>query len=158
MVACQCMPGGLVEFCAFMTPASDYRFLADTAATIVAGEALGAGLKAGDVIALTGGLGAGKTHFTMGLVRGLGGGEEVTSPTFTLVHEYFSGRLPVFHFDFYRIESEAEVTNIGWDEYLEAGGVCVVEWADRFPALMPAGTQWWALEVAGTGRALRRLQ
>jgi tRNA threonylcarbamoyladenosine biosynthesis protein TsaE len=147
-----------MEICVFMITESDNRFLADTAATIVAGEVLGAGLKAGDVIALTGGLGAGKTHFTMGLVRGVGGNDDVTSPTFTLVHEYTSGRFPVFHFDFYRLEIEAEVTNIGWDEYLEAGGVCVVEWADRFPALMPAGTQWWALEVSGTGRTLRRMR
>ena len=107
-------------------------------------------------VALTGGLGAGKTHFTKGLVRGLGGTEEVTSPTFTLVHEYSAGRLPVFHFDFYRIETERELTGIGWDEYLDAGGVCVVEWADRFPDLLPASAAWWSLEPEGPGRQLRR--
>lgn len=133
------------------------RFLADTEATLAAGAALAAELRAGDVIALTGGLGAGKTHFTKGLVRSLGGGDEVTSPTFTLVHEYRGGRLPVFHFDFYRMETPGEVTALGWDEYLDAGGVCVVEWADRFPALLPAGTQWWALEADGAGRRLRRI-
>lgn len=135
----------------------DPHFLPDAAATVAAGEALACALRAGDVVALTGGLGAGKTHFTKGLVRGLGGTEEVTSPTFTLVHEYRSGRLPVYHFDFYRMETANEVIGIGWDEYLEAGGICVVEWADRFPALLPEGTQWWGLEVEGDGRRLRRL-
>ena len=132
------------------------HFLADVAATIAAGESLGAELRAGDVVALTGGLGAGKTHFTKGLVRGLGSDEEVTSPTFTLVHEYRQGRVPVFHFDFYRMEKPAEVTGIGWDEYLDAGGVCVVEWADRFPALLPEHTQWWSLQEDRGGRRLRR--
>ena len=125
---------------------------------MAAGESLAADLKAGDVLALTGGLGAGKTHLTKGIVRGLGSDEEVTSPTFTLVHEYQGGRLPVFHFDFYRIDKESEVTALGWDEYLDAGGVCVVEWADRFPALLPAAAQWWALEAEGSGRRLRRGQ
>jgi tRNA threonylcarbamoyladenosine biosynthesis protein TsaE len=134
------------------------RFLPDTEATLTAGAELAAQLGPGDVVALTGGLGAGKTHFTMGLVRGLAGYEDVTSPTFTLVHEYRSGRLPVFHFDFYRMESAAEVTAIGWDEYLDSGGVCVVEWADRFPELLPADTQWWSLTTEGTGRSLRRLR
>ena len=130
--------------------------LPDTDATTAAGEALAADLHAGDVIALTGGLGAGKTHFTKGLVRGLGGVEEVTSPTFTLVHEYLTGRLPVFHFDFYRMEQPGEVTAIGWDEYLDARGVCIVEWADRFPGLLPPDAQWWSLVPDGTGRRLRQ--
>jgi tRNA threonylcarbamoyladenosine biosynthesis protein TsaE len=139
-----------------LTAESAPLFLPDAAATMSAGGTLGASLRAGDVIALTGGLGAGKTHFIMGLVRGLGSDDAVTSPTFTLVHEYLAGRLPVYHFDFYRMERESEVTGIGWDEYLEAGGVCVVEWADRFPALLPAGTQWWSLTVEGSGRLLKR--
>ena len=134
------------------------RFLPDTEATLGAGAELAATLRAGDVIALTGGLGAGKTHFTKGLVAGLGSGDDVTSPTFTLVHEYRGGRLPVFHFDFYRMETAAEVTGIGWDEYLEAGGICVIEWADRFPALLPAGTQWWNLTPEMSGRRLRRME
>src|SRR5204863_1432537 len=125
------------------------HFLPDASATIAAGAALAPELSPGAVVALTGGLGAGKTHFTKGIVQGLGGDEEVTSPTFTLVHEYRSGRLPLFHFDFYRMETAAEVTGIGWDEYLESGGVCVVEWADRFPGLLPEGTVWLALEPQG---------
>ena len=132
------------------------RFLTDAAVTVAAGEALAGELKSGGVVALTGGLGAGKTHLTKGIVRGLGSSEEVTSPTFTLVHEYHGGRLPVFHFDFYRLENESDAMTTGWDEYLDAGGVCVVEWADRFPALIPPDAQWWALEQEGTGRRLSR--
>jgi len=133
-------------------------YLPDADATVAAGAELGASLQAGDVVALTGGLGAGKTHLSRGIVQGMGAVEDVTSPTFTLVHEYRSGRLPVFHFDLYRMEREGEVTGIGWDEYLDAGGVCLVEWADRFPALLPAHAQWWSLELDGTGRRLRRVR
>jgi tRNA threonylcarbamoyladenosine biosynthesis protein TsaE len=134
------------------------QYLPDAAATIAAGAKLAAELQPGMVVALTGGLGAGKTHFTKGLVNGLGGLEEVTSPTFNLVHEYSSGRVPVFHFDFYRMDSAAEVVAIGWDEYLDSGGVCVVEWGDRFPDLLPDGTVWLALEPRGDGRVLRRAE
>ena len=87
----------------------------------------------GDCLALVGDLGAGKTHFTKGIVAGLGCDAAVTSPTFTLVHEYRGGRLPVFHFDFYRLESAAELLAIGWDDYLDEGGVAIVEWADNSP-------------------------
>ncbi len=98
-------------------------------------------VRAGSVIALIGGLGSGKTHWTKGLVAGLGSRAEVTSPTFALVHEYPGGRLPVFHLDFYRLESAREVVALGWDEYLEAGGVIVAEWADKFPELLPPETR-----------------
>lgn len=135
----------------------DALFLADTAATIAAGESLAADLRAGDAIALTGELGAGKTHLTKGIVRGLGCADEVTSPTFTLVHEYTGGRLPVFHMDLYRLESAEEVMAMGWDDLLDAGGVCIVEWANRFPNMLPAGAQWWNLSLENEGRRLRRL-
>ena len=119
--------------------------------TIAWGRALAASLEPGDVVALCGQLGAGKTHVVKGLLQGLGSEEEVTSPTFSLVHEYQHARLPVFHFDFYRMENETELLNIGWDEYLDEAGVVVVEWADMFPALLPSGTKWFRLEVLPEG-------
>lgn len=133
-------------------------YLPGAEATIAAGESFAAGLKPGDVVALTGGLGAGKTHFTKGIVRGLSCGAEVTSPTFSLVHEYRGGRLPVFHFDFYRMHSEAEIVALGWDDYLESGGVCIVEWPGLFPALLPPHTRWLCLEPDGEGRRLRNCE
>ena len=97
-------------------------------------EALGAKLaeklRGGEVIAYTGDLGAGKTAFTRGLARGLGITERVTSPTFTIVNEYDSGRLPLFHFDMYRLGSSDELYDIGWEDYLSRGGVCAVEWSE----------------------------
>ncbi len=103
-------------------------------------------LRPNDVVGLVGDLGAGKTHFVKGLLEGLGGTEEVTSPTFTLLHEYRSGRMPLYHFDFYRLALPVEIDEIGWHEYLEDGGVTVIEWADRFPELLPARTRWMRLE------------
>ena len=99
--------------------------------TETVGEALAATLSPGTVIAFTGDLGAGKTAFTRGLARGLGIGERVTSTTFTIVNEYEGGRLPLFHFDMYRLESSEELFDIGWDDYLRRGGVCAVEWSEK---------------------------
>jgi tRNA threonylcarbamoyladenosine biosynthesis protein TsaE len=107
---------------------------------------------AGAVIALVGGLGAGKTHWAKGFVQGIGSRAEVTSPTFGLVHEYTGGRLPVFHFDFYRLSSAAELLAIGWDEYLEQGGVLLAEWGDKFPELLPHGATWLRFTVGSDGR------
>lgn len=108
-----------------------------------------------EVVALTGELGAGKTHFVKGLLEGLASADEVTSPTFTLLHEYRGGRLPVFHFDFYRLKRATEVEEIGFDEYLEEGGVTVVEWADRFPELLPPRARWVSLVASvGTERTI----
>ncbi len=102
------------------------------------GRELAAVLGKGAVVALMGDLGAGKTHFTKGLVEAFGGEpKEVTSPTFTLVHEYREGRVPVFHFDFYRLGHVQELRNIGWEDYLLEDGVVVVEWAERFPEALP---------------------
>jgi tRNA threonylcarbamoyladenosine biosynthesis protein TsaE len=106
------------------------------------GHKLAESLVPGSVIALYGNLGAGKTQVTKGIVSGLGSIARVTSPTFTLVHEYTDGRLPVFHFDFYRVEDAVEILSLGWDEYLDEPGVMVVEWADRFMDLMPKQTRW----------------
>jgi tRNA threonylcarbamoyladenosine biosynthesis protein TsaE len=112
--------------------------LPDAEGTIAFGREFAAQLRAGDVLALSGDLGAGKTHFVKGLAAGLAAPVEVTSPTFTLIHEYTGGRLPLFHFDLYRLESEDELLRIGFDDYLDAGGVLAIEWADKFPALLPA--------------------
>ena len=95
------------------------------------GEALACQLTPGTVIAFTGDLGAGKTAFTRGLARGLGVTDRVTSPTFTIVNEYGGGRLPLFHFDMYRMESSDELFDIGWEDYLRRGGVCAVEWSEK---------------------------
>ena len=95
------------------------------------GESLAGQLEPGTVIAFTGDLGAGKTAFVRGLARGLGVRERVTSPTFTIVNEYEGGRLPLFHFDMYRLGSADELFDIGWEDYLARGGVCAVEWSEN---------------------------
>ena len=99
--------------------------------TEAVGAALAATLMPGTVIAYTGDLGAGKTAFTRGLARGLGATDQVTSPTYTIVNEYLTGRLPLFHFDMYRLGSSEELWDIGWEDYLIRGGVCAVEWSEN---------------------------
>ena len=94
------------------------------------GERLGRAILPGTVIAYYGDLGAGKTAFTRGIARGLGVTDRVTSPTYTIVNEY-EGRLPVFHFDMYRLDSSEDLFDIGWEDYLARGGVCCVEWSER---------------------------
>lgn len=118
-----------------------------------AAQAAGPGL----VVALVGGLGAGKTHWTKGFVAGTGSAAEVTSPTFGLLHEYRGGRLPVFHLDFYRLGSAAELVALGWDELLDEGGMVIAEWADKFPELLPPETLWLHFTVEPDGsRTLRK--
>ena len=108
------------------------RFLTHSALeTERVGSRLAAQLRAGDVIAYYGGLGAGKTAFTRGLAAGLGVTDTVTSPTYTIVNEYMSGRIPLFHFDMYRLCSSEELFDIGWEDYLARGGVCAVEWSEN---------------------------
>ena len=101
------------------------------AETEALGRRLGRRLEAGAVVAFTGDLGAGKTAFTRGLARGLEIRDRVTSPTFTIVNEYEGGRLPLFHFDMYRLASGDELFDIGWEDYLARGGVCAVEWSEH---------------------------
>ena len=101
------------------------------AETEAVGAALARVLQPGTVIAYRGDLGAGKTAFTRGLARGLGSAELVTSPTYTIVNEYLSGRLPLFHFDMYRLGSSDDLWDIGWEDYLERGGICAVEWSEN---------------------------
>ena len=103
------------------------------------GEMLAGRLEPGTVIAFTGDLGAGKTAFVRGLARGLGITERVTSPTFTIVNEYEGGRLPLFHFDLYRLGSWEELYDIGWEDYLARGGVCAVEWSENVSDALEEG-------------------
>lgn len=116
--------------------------------TIALGRDLAARAQPGEVWALAGDLGAGKTHFVKGVVQGAGvPASEATSPTFTLVHEYTGGRLPVFHFDFYRLRSAGEALDLGLDEYLENSGLTLIEWADKFPDLLPPDARWFRFEI-----------
>ncbi|MCU1282046.1 MAG: tRNA ((37)-N6)-threonylcarbamoyltransferase complex ATPase subunit type 1 TsaE [bacterium] len=118
------------------------------------GERLGRVLAAGDVVALVGELGAGKTSFVQGLARGLGIAGRVASPSFTIVNEH-EGRVPLYHVDFYRLEDADELRHIGFDEYFTRGGVVVVEWADRFPRALPAERLDVRIEITGANE--RRL-
>lgn len=111
-------------------------------------QALAALLQPGDIIAYRGDLGAGKTAFTRGLAKGLGCREQVTSPTYTIVNEYLSGRLPLFHFDMYRLASSDDLWSIGWEDYLDRGGVCAVEWSENVDDAME-NALWVTLESLG---------
>ena len=104
-----------------------------------AGENFVKCLGAGSVVALYGDLGAGKTAFVRGMARGLGISERVSSPTFTIVNEYL-GKTPLFHFDMYRLSSPEELFEIGWEDYLERGGICAVEWSENVSGAFPSGT------------------
>ena len=106
------------------------------AETEAIGAALGRILPAGTVIAYRGDLGAGKTAFTRGLALGLGYRDMVTSPTYTIVNEYLGGRLPLFHFDMYRLRCAEDLWDIGWDDYLDRGGICAVEWSENVAEAM----------------------
>ena len=125
--------------------------------TELLGKKLAALLKPGDVIAYYGDLGAGKTAFTRGLAAGLGVTECVTSPTYTIVNEYLSGRMPLFHFDMYRLSSSEELFDIGWEDYLARGGVCAWSgarmWKMRSKAQLPSRSK--KTPCSRTGAALR---
>ena len=124
-------------------------FLSNSPAeTEAIGAALGAILAPGTVIAYRGDLGAGKTAFTRGLARGLGYAEPVTSPTYTIVNEYLGGRLPLFHFDMYRLASSDDLWDIGWEDYLERGGVCAVEWSENVEDAMEDAI-WVTIQKTG---------
>ena len=108
--------------------------------TAALGARLAERLGPGSVVAFTGDLGAGKTAFVSGMARGLGIPDRVTSPTFTIVNEYEGGRLPLFHFDMYRLGSADELFDIGWEDYLARGGICAVEWSENVSDAMEPGT------------------
>ena len=125
------------------------------AETRAVGVALGQVLQPGDVVLLSGDLGAGKTQFAQGVAAGLGAGEVPISPTFNIVITYDSGRLPLHHFDVYRLDSEEQLEDIGIAEYMESGGVCLVEWAEKFPAAFDASLAVQIEKVSADERVLR---
>jgi tRNA threonylcarbamoyladenosine biosynthesis protein TsaE len=116
------------------------------AETESAGRSFARDLPPGAVVALVGPLGAGKTQFVKGLAAEIGASVPVTSPTFTLIHEYNGGRVPIYHFDFFRIEDRQAAERLGLDEYFFGDGISIVEWADKFPELIPPGARWISLE------------
>ena len=120
------------------------------------GRRLAERLSPGAVVAYRGDLGMGKTAFTRGLARGLGCTGRVTSPTFTVVNEY-EGRLPLFHFDLYRLEGEDALYDIGWEDYLDRGGVCAVEWSERAEAALPRETVWVSIRRCAESGDWRRI-
>jgi len=108
----------------------------------------------GSVVALVGPLGSGKTQFVKGIVREIGAPASVTSPTFTLIHEYIGGRLPIYHFDFFRLEDRRSAERLGLDEYFFGDGICAVEWADKFRELLPPAARWISFEPKSEGERL----
>lgn len=127
-----------------------------TAETERIGEELGRRLRGGNVVAYVGGLGMGKTAFTRGLARGIGCQGRVTSPTFTIVNEY-DGPLPLFHFDMYRLPDSNALFDIGWDDYLDRGGVCAVEWSENVAEAIPADAVCVTIERCGDQENWRRI-
>ena len=113
---------------------------------------------AGAVLALKGDLGSGKTSFVKGLVAGLGSHDDVTSPTFTILHEYRGGRLSVYHFDLLRVEDPRSIERLGVDEYFFGDGVSVIEWADRFPEFIPDQARWIEFEITSETQRTITLQ
>ena len=119
------------------------------------GRQFAGNIKPGDVLALVGELGSGKTQFVKGVAAGLNTATTATSPTFTLVHEYSGGRLPIYHFDFFRIDDRQSAERLGLDEYFFGDGVAIVEWADKFSDLIPDSARWISFEAKSeTQRAI----
>ncbi len=117
------------------------------AETEAIGRRLAEDIEVRSILALTGELGSGKTMFVKGVVTGFGSRADVTSPTFTILHEYRGGRVPVYHFDFFRLENRESVARLGLDDYFFGDGVSVIEWADRFPELIPQQARWILFEI-----------
>lgn len=129
-------------------------YLADSEATRQAGQALAAVLRAGDLILLQGDLGAGKTTWTQGLAEGLGVVEPVTSPTFVIISEYDSGRLPLYHIDAYRLQNSIEAELLGIPDLIEGEGVTVIEWPERLEGYLPEDALVISLTYEGGARTL----
>lgn len=125
------------------------------AETEAIGRQVAENIGVGSVFALKGDLGSGKTLFVKGVVAGLGSSADVTSPTFTIVHEYRGGRLPVYHFDLFRVENPQALARLGLDDYFFGDGISVIEWADRFPEFVPEQARWIFFEIKSeTQRAI----
>lgn len=122
--------------------------------TLALGKKIGACVRPGDILLLEGDLGAGKTTFTQGLAEGLGVQETVNSPTFVIINEYLSGRLPLYHMDLYRVEEEAQLYDLGVEEYFFGNGVCVVEWPEIARSFLPSDYAVLQLEHAGCERTV----
>ncbi|MFL6589677.1 MAG: tRNA (adenosine(37)-N6)-threonylcarbamoyltransferase complex ATPase subunit type 1 TsaE [Chthoniobacterales bacterium] len=130
-------------------------FISDSpAATEWVAAQFARGLTGGSVVALVGPLGSGKTQFTKGIAAEMGAASAVTSPTFTLIHEYTGGRLPIYHFDFFRIEGRRSAERLGLDEYFFGDGICIIEWADKFSELLPPTANWISFEQKSEGERL----
>jgi tRNA threonylcarbamoyladenosine biosynthesis protein TsaE len=125
------------------------------AETEAIGRQVAENIGVGSVLALKGELGSGKTLFVKGVVNGLGSSADVTSPTFAILHEYRGGRLPVYHFDLFRVENPQALSRLGLDDYFFADGITVIEWADRFPEFVPEQGRWIFFEIKSeTQRAI----
>ena len=124
------------------------------AQTEALGAALAKCLEPGTILAYRGDLGAGKTAFTRGLARGLGCTDLVTSPTYTIVNEYLSGKMPLFHFDMYRLGSADDLWDIGWEDYLDRGGICAVEWSENVEDAMEGAI---SVTIEKLGEETRRI-
>ena len=144
---------GPIRNCAMATFISN-----SVAETEAIGRRLAKDLNPGSVLALQGELGTGKTQFTKGLVAGLGAAAAVTSPTFTIVHEYPGGRLPVYHFDFFRLEDKSSIARLGLDDYFFGDGVSVIEWADRFSEFVPEQARWVSFEIESETRRVIKVK
>jgi tRNA threonylcarbamoyladenosine biosynthesis protein TsaE len=117
--------------------------------TFALGRSWGLNCRGDEIFALSGPLGAGKTQLVKGLAAGLGCSDDVTSPTFTLIHEYTGGRFTLYHFDLYRLEGETINRQLGFEEYLAGDGVKVIEWPEKIAALLPASTRHYQLKITG---------
>ena len=125
------------------------------AETETIGRQVAENIGVGSVLALKGDLGSGKTLFVKGFVAGLGSSADVTSPTFTILHEYRGGRFPIYHFDLFRVENPQSLARLGFDDYFFGDGISVIEWADRFPEFVPEQARWIFFEIKSeTQRAI----
>lgn len=130
------------------------EYLPSYEATLALGEKIGHALQPGDILLLEGDLGAGKTTLAQGIAKGMGVSEFVNSPTFVIINEYYSGRLPLYHMDLYRVEEESQLYDLGVEEYFFGNGVCLIEWPEIALPLLPAELACVRLERTDAGRSI----